>query len=238
MTPRILRALLILASLATLAVFAACGDDDESGSQATPTQPPATSNPSTPTPEPTKPPAATPTTVPATATPSRVPTLPGGKTTGIPALDALAAIILTGDAKAMAAQVQYLELACDNVQGLGGPPECLAGEAKGTLVKVLPFAGCEGSYTRPAQVEAMFASQFKSAKLYSAFQQKDQGTATFPRGPIGIVFEIEPVAGQKAGVIIGTNDAGKIVNVWRGCGLLSPDELFASNKGATVYLQP
>lgn len=238
MKSTLFRALVIGATLATLAIFAACGDDDDGGNPATPTQPPATASPATPATEPTKEPTATPTSVPPAASPTKVPTLPGGKTTGIPALDALAATILSGDAKAIAALVQYLELACDNVQGLGGPPECMAGEAKGTLVKVLPFAGCEGSYTRPAQVEAMFASQFKSAKLHSAFQQKDQGTATFPRGPIGLVFEIEPVAGQKAGVIIGTNEAGKIVNVWRGCGLLSPDELFASNKGATVYLQP
>ncbi len=244
MTTKLKRAagLLLAASLLSLALVAAACSDDDSDGDPTPTQPVATATtggstttPSTPTTAPATPTTAQPTATTAQPTPTKPATT--GKTIGVPALDSLAKLVVAGDVAGVAALVQYSELACTTAQGAGGPPKCAPGEAAGTVVKVFPFLGCSGEHMRASQVEGMLTAQLKSPTLHSAFKLKDQGTAEFPRGTTGIVFEIEPTSG-KAGIVIGTNDAGKVISAYRGCGNIAATELFNAQKGTEVLLAP
>jgi hypothetical protein len=120
---------------AALAVFlVACGDvSDTPPASPTPGVPPSVVEPSS-----TAPPAPV-----ATQTPD----MPSGTETGIPAIDAVIAAVMTGDSIALRELMQLRAIGCTNEMGIGGPPQCrqASGGAApdGTPIDVFPLSVCE-----------------------------------------------------------------------------------------------
>jgi hypothetical protein len=231
-TGRIGRALLWLGPLAALMIAACGGDADDAPQPADPTATALSSGTRIATPTPTLAVATTPsrTTTPNSAAPR----------TGRAELDRIVDLTVRGDITALVALIKYTELACANAQGSGGAPDCLAGETPGTVVKVMPFAGCEGEHVRPNLVEALITSQLagRQPKLHAAYRLKDSGTQLFPRGAFGVLFETAGAGGSgPLGMEWGVDEQGQIVSLWRGCGATAAD-IFARNAGADVFLRP
>ncbi len=221
----------LTAAVATSVALIACGDGPDpeptpTTAAATPTATikPAESSATAPGPG-TRPPGTVSTPAPATTV---VPARP----IGVASLDTIAAAVTKADVPAVLGAIQYSEIACTTAQGLGGPPKCAAGEASGTVVKVLPYSACEREYLRASNATGLLTLQLKSPALHSAFRTKDAGTAEFPLGTYGVVFDIEG-----GGFMLGVNDAGKIVSIVRGCAGTA-DQLFEQQKGSEVLLAP
>jgi hypothetical protein len=163
---------------------------------------------------------------------------PGG-VTGVAEFDRLIRLVDDGDIDGLVASVNLTDLACvTEVEGLGGPPECLDGEAEGTLVAVMPFAACEGTYIRSDGLAPMFESMLVKPQLHSAFALKQRGTSDFPIGDYGLVFTVEDAVDIGAtGLMLGISADGEIVSVWRGCAYTAA-ELFEIHAGAEVLVEP
>lgn len=229
--------LLAAAAIALSLLAVACGDDD---APATPTSSAATPTTAAPTEAVRTPTTALTATPPPTKTPIPSPTT-AVRRIGRPELDRIADLVRAADVDGLVALVKYTKLACvTNVQGSGGPPECTIGEASGTIVDVLPFAGCEGGYTRARQIRAAMESQVRDTqpKLYAAYALKDRGTDAFPKGVNGVLFELASIGGSgPLGLQFGVDEEGRIINLWRGCGA-SPAQLLEGQAGSPVFLQP
>lgn len=163
---------------------------------------------------------------------------PGG-VTGVAEFDRLIRLVEDRDIDGLATAVQFINLPCvTEVEGLGGPPECLDGEAEGTLVAVMPFAACEGTYIRADGLAPMFQSMLVNQQLHSAFALKQGGTADFPIGEYGLVFNVEDAVDiGTTGLMLGISADGEIVSVWRGCAYTAA-ELFQIHAGDEVLLEP
>jgi hypothetical protein len=140
-----------LMSLALLA--AACGGDDDPDSDAATATPVAASSTARPQ---------------ASATPDADST--PDDATGIDSIDAVAHAVRKDGVRGLADLVLYRQVACTTtVEGIGGPPECLEGEAEGTEVLAVFAASCEGYYARESDV--LFSNiELASPALYGAFR--------------------------------------------------------------------
>lgn len=71
---------------------------------------------------------------------------------------------------------------------MGGPPKCLADEAEGTLVDVLPILGPEGHHMRRSEFSAW--PGIGGAHLYAAFRTSESTYSDefFPAGEFGVAF--------------------------------------------------
>jgi len=215
---------LVAAALLAVLVLAACGGDDEG--PATPT-PPTTAT-ASPTPAGTGGPSPSPTG----------PT-PAPGVIGVPAFDELAERFVEGDIAGLVDAVRYTALACETVQGLGGPPECRPGEAEGTIVHVIPFSSCEGEYKREDQLVPLLEAQVeRDPGLYAAFSLRDRGTPERPLGEYGILFRLDGPAGVgPLGLMFGVSGEGELMGIWAGCGA-TPADIFERFAGDEVLLEP
>jgi hypothetical protein len=213
---------LLLIPLLTAAVLA-CNDDDDEGE---------------PTPGVTQTAAATPTGQPSdTTTATRTADVGSpteGDGTGNDDLDEVIASVLEGDMGALVERAQPVTLACTTAPGAGGPPQCETGEMQGTMVEVFPFGSCQGEYVRQEDLQGLFDRELgaTSPLLYAVFELEDEGTADFPRGDYGLLFETDATggpAGMRHGIIVGASEDGDIISLWRGC-QATPEALFDSQR--------
>lgn len=172
-----------------LVVLAACsGDDDDTGADSTP--------------EPTEPAV-------------EVPAYPDDKRTGEAALDAVIDAVLGGTAADLFAPAR---VTCDMTteSGMGTPPPCEGDESPGTVVEVLPVAGCdENTYVRGAALDEL-AGQLASnnPKLYAAYvPDTTNNFPAFPTGDFVAVFINDLGEGFAA-----HTTAGEILRVGLSCG--------------------
>jgi hypothetical protein len=220
---------LALIVLAAGALFSACDDDGD----ATVDPPPASPSPQDPSPSPEP---EDPTPGPSDPTPTPP---PGGGSIGVPEFDDLADLFIDGDVPGVLDRIRYTELACETVQGSGGPPPCIAGEAEGTVVSVMPFSSCEGEYMREQQVTGLLEAQAeRNPQLYAAFSLKDPGTPERPLGEYGILFEVEGPSGiGPLAMMFGVSAEGEVIAMWAGCGA-TPAEAFERHAGSEILLEP
>lgn len=189
------RSLLITTITALAALSFACGEDDDNGD--TPTTTPTTGAVTSPTADPSTTPTAEPT----------------GESEGTPTIvNDIIEAVAAADAAAIEEMLVYTSLACTTtVEGLGGPPVCVAGEANGAEVDVLPTAQCEGSYARPGELNTFPLTE--NITFYAAYRANDD---TYPPGDYVVVFSrVEPNIGETALAIM-ADDRG-IVGVHYGC---------------------
>jgi hypothetical protein len=143
---------------------------------------------------------------------------------------------MDGDVGALIAKIQYTAIECaTQPSGVGLPPTCDGGESKGSKVQVFPLALCDGEYVRPSDVPGLFEKYLKKANLYAVITLKRPDVVTmsgFSTGVYGIIFETASSA-----AMLSVNDAGKIVNLWRGCGEFAAG-LYDDRFKASVVLPP
>ena len=109
--------------------------------------------------------------------------------TGIADVDAVLGALETGDPEDLHTLVQYTSAPCTNVEGLGGPPKCRAGEIEGTVFKVLPFLGSEGSFIRQEEIGTW--QGVDAAGLYAIYRVSESGPTEeyYPRGDYAVILK-------------------------------------------------
>ena len=112
--------------------------------------------------------------------------MPGGLT-GIESLDEIIAATLAGDRTALKSMLDFRSIPCTTADGLGGPPRCLAGEADGTLVEVLPILSSEGTFLKKSELDTWMLDV---AELYAVYQVSDKAFSdeNYPAGEYALVF--------------------------------------------------
>jgi hypothetical protein len=90
------------------------------------------------------------------------------------------------------ALLQFIQVPCANVDGLGGPPACPEGVAEGTALEVFPNLGAEGSWATLEDMTMMFTNlnlQVKS--LYAVYRQTPNPNAEpyYQPGEYAMLFE-------------------------------------------------
>jgi hypothetical protein len=199
----------LIAGLAALALLAvACNGDDE-GPTATPTN--TATRTASPTPTRTATVASTSTaTVTVTSTATAEPTEAPGETTGVPAVDAVIAAVLSRDTAEVTPLVELQSLACGPQQGPGSPPPCPQGQPDGTMVSVMPVATCEGEWRPESAVAASFEPLVDNApELYAVYGMPAQFQTLMPSGQYVAVFSYDAPGNPQplgAGVVIGAED--------------------------------
>jgi hypothetical protein len=172
-----------------------------------------------------------PTSVPATSTASASPT-PGASTTpalsptavietGIASVDAVARAVAADDFASLESLAVFDALPCTTtVEGIGGPPECRAGEADGTPVDVLLGAACEGYYVREGELTFETLSIGRPGggnPLYGVYASSSNLAGGWPRAKYVIVLYNEgPTDAVMAFALL--VDDENIVGFLDGCG--------------------
>ncbi len=177
-------------------------------------------------------PASTPEVTPPTPAPA-----PSPGSTGVPALDVLTSIAAS-DLESVASEIRYSEIACVAVGSPGEPPQCREGEAPGTIIPVIPFAQCEGSYLRPDEVANVLASFVSEPALHSVFVL-NPNEANFLGSPYGILFQsgFETAGGEilPRALMLASDEDGSVTGFWSGCGA-SAQDIFNMLAGGQVLL--
>ncbi|PKN81388.1 MAG: hypothetical protein CVU47_06985 [Chloroflexi bacterium HGW-Chloroflexi-9] len=216
---RLSRYLLIPFAVTAALALVACGEDDPAPATATVTATVSATASGTPTP---------------TAEPTAEPV------TGIPEVDVVIAAVEAKNLDALLALVEWQETACTTVtgQGAGGPPQCEAGQADGTVVRVFPIAGCEGYTVRDPGGE-MFKFIGEVEALHSVVEAPTYARPApwWPVGDYYVNFQAD-VSGEPVGLRLVVED-GKIVLIFFGCN--HQPELLLQDGGATlpvIYMAP
>jgi len=98
--------------------------------------------------------------------------------------------MLGGNLDEQVAVIQYSQIACETVEGLGGPPPCPEGAAEGTEIQVFPILGPEGSFVAPENMVA-FLSNSLLKNLYAVYRVTPNPNIEpyFPEGEYAMLFE-------------------------------------------------
>ncbi len=176
-------------------------------------------------------PDATSTPVPATVTDEPVPTAtsepdpPSSPPGGATGLGAIVEAARANDAAALEALVRYAPVPCTTtVEGIGGPPECDAGEPDGTPVDVVFATTCEGYYAREGALN--FAEI-----AFGVFGSGDPLFGVFEIDPASQLARVEAWAGARYAIVMNRigpadqvfayviiSDGEQIVGTAAGCG--------------------
>lgn len=111
--------------------------------------------------------------------------------TGIADLDLIIDTVLAGDPEDELQLLQFISLACTQVEGLGGPPQCREGEGEGTVVEVFPFLGPEGHHMRRSEIDDW--GGILASDVYAVYRVSPQvySDEAYPAGEYAIVFLTE-----------------------------------------------
>jgi hypothetical protein len=202
---------LLIATLAGAFLVAGCT------SPATDPAPvPTVAIPTTPTPSPPVP-AAT-----------AAPTVVGeARLTGSPFLDAIVEAVNARDVPALAALVEYTEIGCTHVEGLGGPPKCGPQQDEGDLVRAFPGAACHGYWTdTAAQSLATLAHQTQGLYAIASVSGDASLRGEWPEADTLVIFHADWY-GEPAGLRLHVAD-GRIVASWSGCGAVTHGSLLTA----------
>jgi hypothetical protein len=114
-------------------------------------------------------------------------TTSSGKDT-IPHFDDITSAVASGSTEDLLSLVKFSSMPCTQAEGMVGPPKCLAGEAEGTLVEVLPILGSEGHHTRRLEMSSW--PGIGGARLYAAYRTSESTYSDeyFPAGDYAIAF--------------------------------------------------
>ena len=223
---RPIRALPLLGGLIVFLLVLGCTSADADPAPTATAEPVSTESPIPPKASPTS--VASPTRVPSSPSPvPATPTTAPTTTTGISIVDRVMSAMAAKDA-AQLASLAYLEtFSCTTAAGLGGPPQCLPGEAAGTPVKALFTSSCDGHYIRQSEVLGL-AQRFLEDKGKLAGVYRHNGLI-FPQSQYVLVYAFDTPYGSLARVLF-VSDPG-IVGITFGCGTTAKD--YISQMGLT-----
>ncbi len=103
--------------------------------------------------------------------------------TGITSIDQILDAISRNDVEALRSLVEFTDAQCTQLEGLGGPPKCRAGEEEGTPVEVLSFLGSEGSFLRRDEIGDW--SGITASGLYAVYEVNAAVISSEQYYPIG-----------------------------------------------------
>lgn len=108
--------------------------------------------------------------------------------TGIEEIDNVIAAVASGDREQLEGLLSYTTAPCTTLEGFGGPPKCLEGEAEGTLVDGLPMIGSEGGHIRKDEISIW--NGVDASALFAVYRNSEQGVNEpyYPRGEYAVVF--------------------------------------------------
>lgn len=233
--------LVALVVAATLALTAsACGGGDApDDASTTPPRPTVASH--TPQPAHSPTPGRESATVEAGTTPTppaavtSVPTGTGGDggEDGISAVQAVIDAASGGDVVTLRAFVRTTGVACVTVvEGIGGPPECRAGEAEGTVVQVVQVADCEGHLDR---TDDLALPLYEGGVAFVDAYRAPDGFAI--AGDTVLVFETSSPGIGEQGIAI-VMDGGAITGFYNGCGQTVAQLVEALGLGEPIVVEP
>ena len=98
--------------------------------------------------------------------------------------------MLGGSLDEQVAVIQYSQIACATVDGLGGPPPCPEGAAEGTEVEVFPTLGSESSFVAPENMQTFLNNSILKS-LYAVYRVTPNPNIEpyFPEGEYAMLFE-------------------------------------------------
>lgn len=136
------------------------------------------------------------------------------------------------------ALLQFIQIPCANVDGLGGPPACPEGVAEGTALEVFPNLGAEGSWATLEDMTAMFTNlnlQVKS--LYAVYRESPNPNAEpyYQPGEYAMLFERE-LNEIPLPIVLQVTD-GRIVRIDYHIGI-SPEEILKQVAVEQIVIAP
>jgi hypothetical protein len=137
------------------------------------------------------------------------------------------------DVATLASLVRFTPTACaTNVQGAGGPPDCRAGEADGTLVDVLAISDCEGHFVREDEL-ALDPIATGTVTFVDAFAAPQQ---FFPQAETVLVFtRLMSGIGEIGWELAVADDA--IVGIKYGCGETAAELIEFQGLGEAIAVE-
>ena len=155
--------------------------------------------------------------------------------TGNERIDAVLAAVASGNVEELRSLIEFTSAECTTQEGLGGPPKCREGEAKGTSIDVLPFMGGEGSFLHKEDIETWQGIDVSG--LYAIYEVSPAVSSEqyYPVGKYAILLVSEE---NKPAVALRIGETG-IVRVDHILGS-SPESLGAmvEREASTVILAP
>jgi hypothetical protein len=140
---------------------------------------------------------------------------------------------LTDDKLAL---MQFVEIPCANVDGLGGPPPCPEGITEGTALEVFPTLGSEGTLVSREELTNMLVNlQVKS--LYAVYREIPNPNAEpyYQPGEYAMLFERE-MNDMPLPIVVQVTD-GRIVRIDYHIGI-SPEEILKGIPVENVIVPP
>lgn len=215
------RTLALTGLMAVLTVTAtACGGDSD---DSPPTQPPAAGSP---TPGPAETPASTaePTSAPTFADLARI-ILQTARDNRLDLIEELA---------------RFSPVPCTTtVEGIGGPPECRAGEANGTPVDVMLGAACEGFYVREGELpfETFALVVDDGPPVFGIYRVTSSNIVQgWPDAKYVVVLQQELPQGGEGALALFTDEVS-IVGFMQGCGE-TPEQFVATQNLTDIVIEP
>lgn len=98
--------------------------------------------------------------------------------------------MLGGSIDDQLAAIQYSQVACANMDGLGAPPRCPEGVAEGTVMQVFPMLGSESSFAKPEEMAGVLDRAIVKG-LYAVYRVTPNPNIEpwFPEGEYAMIFE-------------------------------------------------
>jgi len=136
------------------------------------------------------------------------------------------------------ALLQFIQIPCANVDGLGGPPACPEGVTEGTALEVFPNLGGEGSWATPEEMTTMFTNlnlQVKS--LYAVYRETPNPNAEpyYQPGEYAMLFERE-LNDMPLPIVLQVTD-GRIVRIDYRIGI-SPEDMLKEIPVEQIVIAP
>jgi hypothetical protein len=134
------------------------------------------------------------------------------------------------------ALMQFVEVPCANVDGLGGPPPCPEGVSEGTALEVFPTLGSEGTLVSREDLTNMLVNlQVKS--LYAVYREIPNPNAEphYQPGEYAMLFERE-MNDMPMPIVLQVTD-GRIVRIDYHIGI-SPEEILKEIPVENVIVPP
>jgi WD40 repeat protein len=158
---------------------------------------------------------------------------------GLEPLDAVLDAMAANDRAALQRLIDFSEIGCVlEPLEIGAPPKCRRDEPEGTLLQVLPTAGCEGGLSRSDQLDWLFDRLLGADwVLYGVTDngEPDPGASAFARGRVWMVLASTAPDPAPGAMRLNVTDRG-IANVLTGCGPQSPEALLLRFGGDPDFL--
>lgn len=135
------------------------------------------------------------------------------------------------------ALLQFVQVPCANVDGLGGPPPCPEGVAEGTALEVFPTLASEGSLVTLEEITNMFINNLQVKSLYAVYSVEPNPNAEpyYQPGEYAMLFE-RYINDMPIPVVLQVTD-GKIVRIDYHIGI-TPEEMLKQIPVEQVIIAP